>query len=70
MDAIVTFNPLPEEIILKIVDKFIKELNEQLAPKNITIKLTEKAKKWIASKGFDSKFGARPLQRVIQRQRP
>ncbi len=67
LDAIVTFNPLPEEIILKIVDKFIKELNEQLAPKNITIKLTEKAKKWIASKGFDSKFGARPLQRVIQR---
>ncbi|GAB6183410.1 ATP-dependent Clp protease ATP-binding subunit ClpA [Thermodesulfovibrio hydrogeniphilus] len=68
LDAIVTFNPLPEKIVIKIVEKFIKELNEQLANKNIKIKLTEKAKKWIANKGFDSKFGARPLQRVIQRE--
>jgi ATP-dependent Clp protease ATP-binding subunit ClpA len=68
LDGIVTFNPLPEDIVLKIVDKFIKELNEQLASKNIFVEITEKTRKWIAQKGFDPKFGARPLQRIIQRE--
>lgn len=68
LDAIIKFNPLPEDVVLKIVDKFIKELNEQLSSKNIVVELTEEAKQWIAQKGFDSKFGARPLQRVIQRE--
>ncbi|MCX7989005.1 MAG: ATP-dependent Clp protease ATP-binding subunit ClpA [Thermodesulfovibrio sp.] len=68
LDAVITFNPLPEEIVIKIVDKFISELNKQLATKNIKVTLSEKAKKWLAQKGFDQKFGARPLQRVIQRE--
>jgi ATP-dependent Clp protease ATP-binding subunit ClpA len=68
LDAIVTFNPLPQSVVLKIVEKFIKELNEQLSSKNIEIKITQEAKIWLAQKGFDSKFGARPLQRLIQRE--
>lgn len=68
LDAVVTFNPLPEEIVLKIVDKFIKELNEQLLSKNIFVEITDKTRKWLAQKGFDLKFGARPLQRLIQKE--
>ncbi len=68
LDAIVTFNPLPEEIVFRIVDKFIKELNEQLASKNIFVEITEETRKWLAQKGFDPKFGARPLQRIIQKE--
>lgn len=68
LDAVVRFNPLPEEIVLKIVDKFIKELNEQLMAKNITVEITEKMRRWLAKKGFDPKFGARPLQRIIQKE--
>lgn len=68
LDAIINFNPLPENIIVKIVEKFIREINEQLRHKEIFISLTEKAKKWLAKKGFDPKFGARPLQRLIQKE--
>ncbi len=68
LDAVVTFNPLPEKIVLKIVDKFIKELNEQLVSKNIFVEITEETRKWLAQKGFDIKFGARPLQRLIQKE--
>ncbi|MCS7164594.1 MAG: ATP-dependent Clp protease ATP-binding subunit ClpA, partial [Thermodesulfovibrio sp.] len=52
----------------KVVDKFIKELNEQLSSKNIYVEITEETRKWLAKKGFDIKFGARPLQRVIQKE--
>lgn len=68
LDAVINFNHLPEEVVLKIVDKFIAELNSQLSPKNIKISLTKKARKWLAQKGFDPKFGARPLQRLIQKE--
>ncbi len=68
LDAVVSFNSLPEEVVLKIVDKFIRELNEQLQSKNIFVELTEEARKWLAQKGFDPKFGARPLQRIIQKE--
>lgn len=68
LDSIITFKPLPEEIVLKVVDKFIKELNEQLSSKNIYVEITEETRKWLAKKGFDIKFGARPLQRVIQKE--
>lgn len=67
LDATIKFNPLPEDVVLKIVDKFIKELNDQLSSKNITVEITEKTRKWLAQKGFDPKFGARPLLRVIQK---
>jgi ATP-dependent Clp protease ATP-binding subunit ClpA len=68
LDATVSFNPLHEEIVHKIVDKFISELNAQLSSKNIKVILTNKAKKWLAKKGFEPKFGARPLQRLIQKE--
>lgn len=63
-----TFNSLPEETVLKIVDKFINELNEQLLSKNIYVEITDETRKWLAQKGFDIKFGARPLQRLIQKE--
>jgi ATP-dependent Clp protease ATP-binding subunit ClpA len=49
-----------------VADKFIMQLEEQLADRNVTIELTDEARKWLAKKGYDPKFGARPLARVIQ----
>ncbi len=65
LDAIIRFKPLSMDIVEGIVDKFIKELNEQLASKNITVKLTKRAKKYLAQKGYSEELGARPLSRVI-----
>ncbi|BFU77744.1 ATP-dependent Clp protease ATP-binding subunit ClpA [Arcobacter sp. 15-2] len=65
LDATVKFAPLSEPILIKIVSKFIKDLEENLADKNIKIILTTKAKKEIARLGYDKLMGARPLQRVI-----
>jgi ATP-dependent Clp protease ATP-binding subunit ClpA len=66
LDAIITFNPLSKEIMLMVVDKFIREMQEQLAEKQVHVTLSPKAKEYLAEKGFDPKFGARPLARVIQ----
>jgi ATP-dependent Clp protease ATP-binding subunit ClpA len=49
-----------------VVEKFIKELNKQLEEKKITVRLTEPARAWLAKKGFDRLFGARPMARLIQ----
>ena len=68
LDAIIRFNPLTTNIVEKIVDKFINELNEQLRSKNITIKLTKKAKEYLASKGYSEELGARPLARIIDKE--
>jgi ATP-dependent Clp protease ATP-binding subunit ClpA len=68
LDAIVKFKPLDENIILKVVTKFIKDLNESVKDKNIKISITLKAKKQLALLGYDKKMGARPLQRVITKQ--
>lgn len=68
LDAVITFNPLAEEVVLMIVDKFIKELNAQLEQKDIKLSLTVNAKKWFAKRGFDPKFGARPLKRLIEKE--
>ncbi|MRJ03135.1 MAG: ATP-dependent Clp protease ATP-binding subunit ClpA [Epsilonproteobacteria bacterium] len=65
LDAIIRFKPLSREIVEGIVDKFIKELNEQLAGKRITITLTKRAKSYLAEKGYDEQMGARPLGRLI-----
>lgn len=65
LDATVKFAQLSENIIVKIVSKFIKDLELQLADKNIKITLTSKAKKELARLGYDKLMGARPLQRVI-----
>ncbi len=64
-DAIIRFKPLSLDIVEGIVDKFIKELNEQLESKNIVVKLTKKAKKYLAQKGYSEELGARPLSRLI-----
>ena len=68
LDAIVPFNALPEPIIAQIVDKFVRQLQLQLVPKNVTIALEPEARAWLADHGFDSKFGARPLARLIQKE--
>jgi ATP-dependent Clp protease ATP-binding subunit ClpA len=66
LDAIVTFSSLDRSIMERIVDKFIVEVNGQLASKGVRLILTQNARTWLAKKGHDSKFGARPLARVIQ----
>ena len=65
LDAWVAFKPLDLEVIKLIVDKFINELNGQLAEKRVLIKLTEQAREWLAKNGFDGKYGARPMARLI-----
>jgi ATP-dependent Clp protease ATP-binding subunit ClpA len=66
LDAVVTFAGLPPEIIMKVVEKFVFQLEAQLADRGVTIELSEDAAKWLAETGYDEKFGARPLARVIQ----
>jgi ATP-dependent Clp protease ATP-binding subunit clpA len=65
LDARVAFKPLNIEIIKNIVDKFIKELNGQLAEKRVLVKLEESAREWLAKNGFDERYGARPMSRLI-----
>jgi len=65
LDAWVAFKPLSLEIIKLIVDKFIGELNGQLAEKRVLVKLDESAREWLAKRGFDSRYGARPMARLI-----
>jgi len=66
LDAIVTFGRLPEEVIAKVVDKFIMQLDAQLAERNVTIELTDESRKWLIENGYDEHMGARPMARVIQ----
>lgn len=65
LDAWVPFKALDIEVIKLIVDKFIKELNGQLAEKRVIVKLSEAAREWFAKNGFDPRFGARPMSRLI-----
>jgi ATP-dependent Clp protease ATP-binding subunit ClpA len=66
LDATIPFAGLSQEIIEMVVDKFILQLETQLADRNVTIALTPKARKWLATRGYDEAFGARPLGRLIQ----
>ncbi len=66
LDAWIAFEPLTFEIIERVVDKFIGELNAQLAEKQVVVQLTEPARAWLAEHGFDRQFGARPMARLIQ----
>ena len=68
LDAIINFRALDMPIILMVVDKFILELEEQLALKDVAITVTRAAREWLAQEGFDPKMGARPMKRVIQEQ--
>ena len=66
LDEVVKFNSLTQDIIVKVVAKFIKSINDSLADKNIKISISLKAKKQLATLGYDKAMGARPLQRVIR----
>jgi ATP-dependent Clp protease ATP-binding subunit ClpA len=66
LDAIVPFSGLTSEIVGRVVEKFVMQLEAQLADRNVTIELSSAAKEWLAEKGFDPLYGARPLARVIQ----
>ena len=66
LDAWIAFDSLSFEVIEMVVEKFIKELNKQLDERKITVRLTEPARAWLAKKGFDRLFGARPMARLIQ----
>ena len=66
LDAIITFNPLTPEIMKKVVDKFMAELGSQLRGKGVTVSLSDEARGWLAEKGYDPRYGARPLGRLIQ----
>ena len=66
LDAVISFGPLPKEVILQVVEKFVLQLEAQLMDRNVSIELTRKAAEWLADKGYDEKMGARPLGRVIQ----
>ena len=65
LDAVITFGGLTPEIIERVVEKFVLQLEVQLADRNVTIELANGARDWLAKRGFDAEFGARPLARVI-----
>ena len=66
LDAIVHVRPSAAEVIAKVVDKFIMQLEAQLADRNVTIELTDEARNWLVENGYDEPMGARPMARVIQ----
>jgi ATP-dependent Clp protease ATP-binding subunit ClpA len=68
LDAIVPFARLPEQVIARVVDKFILQLEAQLGDRNVTIELTDEAREWLVKNGYDEAMGARPMARVIQTQ--
>jgi len=66
LDAVISFGALPKKVILRVVEKFVLQLENQLMDRNVTIELTNEAAEWLAEEGYDAKMGARPLGRVIQ----
>ena len=66
LDAWIAFKPLGVEVIERIVDKFIAEVNVQLTEKKVVVKLSSEARMWLAKRGFDRLYGARPMARLIQ----
>ncbi|MBS0198908.1 MAG: ATP-dependent Clp protease ATP-binding subunit ClpA [Proteobacteria bacterium] len=66
LDAIVQFQALGSDHILRVVDKFLIELEAQLQDKHVTLSATQKAREWLAQNGFDPLMGARPMARLIQ----
>ena len=66
LDAVVPFKPLTQDIIRQVVQKFVIQLEAQLADRHVTIETSDEAADWLAKNGFDELYGARPLARVIQ----
>jgi len=68
LDEIVTFRALDPSVMLRVADKFVAEVAAQLAAKKVVLELAGEARGWLAEKGYDASFGARPMARVIQRE--
>ena len=66
LDAVVAFDYLPPEVVARVIDKFILELELQLAEREVHIALTDEAKVWLTERGYDKLYGARPMGRLIQ----
>ncbi|MGL5363461.1 MAG: ATP-dependent Clp protease ATP-binding subunit ClpA [Bosea sp. (in: a-proteobacteria)] len=66
LDQIVSFSQLPKNVVSRVVDKFILQLEAQLADRNVTIELTDQAREWLVENGYDETMGARPMARLIQ----
>lgn len=66
LDGLVPFNALTQEMMLRIVDKFMQEIRTSLAAKKVELVVGEKARHWLAEKGFDPNMGARPLRRLLR----
>ena len=68
LDAVITFNKLHRDTVVKVVEKFLEELRSQVKDKGIKVKVDKEAIAWLVDNGYDSKMGARPLQRVIDKE--
>ncbi|HVL71753.1 MAG TPA: ATP-dependent Clp protease ATP-binding subunit ClpA [Beijerinckiaceae bacterium] len=66
LDAVISFSHLPKEVVAKVVDKFVLQLEAQLADRNVTIELSDEARDWLIEHGYDEAMGARPMARLIQ----
>ena len=66
LDAVISFGRLPKEVVAKVVDKFVLQLEAQLADRNVTIELSDEARDWLVEHGYDEAMGARPMARLIQ----
>ncbi|MGC8468312.1 MAG: AAA family ATPase, partial [Acetobacteraceae bacterium] len=66
LDAVIGFAALTTEVVARVVEKFVMQLEAQLADRNVTIELSSAAKEWLAERGYDRLYGARPLARLIQ----
>ena len=66
LSAIIDFAPLSPLVVERVVEKFIGELSDRLKAQKVKLEVTEKARKWLAEHGYDPKFGARPLGRLIE----
>jgi ATP-dependent Clp protease ATP-binding subunit ClpC len=68
IDEVIIFHPLTKAQVKQIVDLQMHEIRERLSEHGLTIELTEEAREWLAARGYDPEFGARPLRRVLQRE--
>ncbi len=66
LDAVIAFDYLPPAVVERVVEKFVLELEAQLVERHVHIRLSDAAKSWLAKRGYDKQFGARPLSRLIQ----
>ncbi|TCR62101.1 ATP-dependent Clp protease ATP-binding subunit ClpA [Bosea sp. BK604] len=66
LDAVISFGHLPKTVVARVVDKFVLQLEAQLADRNVTIELSDEAREWLVENGYDEAMGARPMARLIQ----